>query len=276
LLNYPYDYDNVIHPDDDWMTYVYRKWADDVHDIDPTMMTDQSNGIVRGYVWYEVEGSRMDYVTYHKNMREVTFEATSTKLVAGSYYPELWDVYHTALLNYIEQVTFGINGTVVSSVGATPIIATIIVLDHDNDQSFIYSKETWGDFYRPIAGGTYDLEFSADGYITHVEEGVVVQNDAATVLNIVLTPEGSGLKPYQMLSRDGIRIMNSGRNVIINIDGGAKSYQAYIHDVAGKKIVEFSGKNVSESPSIIWNGIDNTGASGSFPVSPVNVTPEIG
>jgi hypothetical protein len=261
LLNYPYDYANVIHPDENWMLRVYRQWADTVHKIAPNILTDQNNGVVRGFVWYQILGSRMDYLVYHKGFREVTFEGSRTKLVPGAQLPQFWNYYYRPLLNYLEQNLYGINGTVASATTAAPLKAKVNILNQNSAQSVMYSKLPHGDFWRPIAAGTYDVEFSATGYQTHVERNVAVQWDRATVLNIRLTPIGTGLQAYQNLGDGDIRVLSRGEHSLEFIyRAGSGSAGATILDASGRRVKTLSHKQaVPGLTSLVWDGTDASG-----------------
>ncbi len=260
LLNYPYDYGNVRHADDDWMVYVYKKFAKTVHDADPNHLTGGNDGIIRGWTWYEIQGSRMDYVTYYGRAREVTFESSGDKLVSASRLPEYWDCYYEASLDYIEQNLFGINGTVTCGVGDTGLRAKVYIEDHDNEQSYVYSKFPHGDFWRPIIAGTYDVEFSLDGYLTHVEENVQVRNDEATVLNIVMWAEGTGTINNEGIQKDALTVTPcNGRYVNINLTNQSGLNGLGIFDISGRLIKQISLKSGSVNSTVVWDGADARG-----------------
>ena len=260
LLNYPYDYRSPKHEDDEWMKYVYRKFADTVHSYDPNHLTGMNDGITNGYEWYMITGSRMDYFTYFKHMREVTFEASSQKLLSASSLPVYWDFYYKACLQYIEQNLFGINGTVTCAVSDTGLKADVYIDGHDEDNSYMISKLPHGDFWRPIYSGTYDVEFSCDGYQSHTEENVQVQNDEATVLNIKLWPIGTGINNSQGIHKVTIMITPyNTRFVKISFNGYIGNITAAIFDISGRLIKLLPSKKSFGKSNVIWNGADETG-----------------
>ena len=38
VVNYPWDYDSLLHPDDDWYRFISREYADGVHAVEPNYM----------------------------------------------------------------------------------------------------------------------------------------------------------------------------------------------------------------------------------------------
>ena len=260
LLNYPYDFRSAKHEDDLWMRHVYRKFADTVHSYDPNHLTGMNDGITNGYEWYMITGSRMDYFTYFKHMREVTYEASTEKLLTASRLPEYWDAYYVACLQYIEQNLFGINGTVKCGVSDTGLAAKVFISGHDKDNSFMNAKLPHGDFWRPIYSGTYDVEFSYTGYQSHTEENVSVQNNKATVLNIKLWPDGTGINNDQEIHKADIMITPYNHKFVkITFNNYPGTIKAAIFDISGKLVKLLHQKSSSGKNNIIWNGQDETG-----------------
>ncbi len=186
VLNYPWDTWSRLHPDDIWWQLVSRAYADTVHKYSPaTYLNDFNNGITNGYAWYTITGGRQDYMTYFMHGREITFEISATKLPAATEMPTFWGYNRKSLLNYIENVLYGIRGTVTNTNGA-PLKAKITVQSHDADSSEVYSDSLSGFYVRMIAAGTYTLVVSSPGYPTKTITGVTVANRTETLLNIAL------------------------------------------------------------------------------------------
>ncbi len=190
VVNYPWDIWTTAenaHADDNWWRYVSLEYAQLAQSLGSSInyMTDvTSNGITEGKDWYEAQGSRQDYMNYYQNCREVTLELSSTKLLNAAVLPNYWNYNRQAMLNYINQVLYGVRGIVTSSCDGTPIEAKVEIVSHDHDNSFVYSSLPIGNYHRPIYAGTYDLIFSAPNYNDVVVSGVVVTNDDITVVNI--------------------------------------------------------------------------------------------
>ena len=190
VCNYPWDTWSKLSADDDWWQYVCHEYADTVHANCPWgYMTDFDNGITNGYAWYTIAGGRQDYMNYFHQCREFTLEISSTKILQPDSLPEYWDYNYRSFLNYLEQSTFGVRGTVKDSITGWPIIAEVYAVLHEMDSSWVYSSFPNGNYHRLLHAGTYSLRYSAPGYITKFISGVNVINRQATLLNVQLVPE---------------------------------------------------------------------------------------
>ena len=78
----------------------------------------------------------------------------------ASTLPDYWEYNYQALLNYIDQVRYGVRGTVTDSALGWPLEVKVFVEYHDTDSSHVYSHLPHGDFYRPIYEGTYNVTVS--------------------------------------------------------------------------------------------------------------------
>jgi len=164
VMNYPWDTYQPLHADDAWWQLVCHEYADLTHEVSSNYMTDYNNGIINGYSWYTITGSRQDYMNYYAQCREVTIECSNNKTPSASQLPNFWNINHNSMLTYIEQVLNGVQGTVTDSITGEPINgATVTVVGHDHHGSEV-STHTAGDFHRPIKGGSYTFMISKDGY----------------------------------------------------------------------------------------------------------------
>ncbi len=165
VMNYPWDTYQPVHPDDAWWRYVCREYAQLAQSVSSSYMTGtSSNGIINGYAWYTITGSRQDYMNYYGQCREVTIECSTAKTPSASQLPNFWNYNHNSMLTFMEQSLNGVHGYVYDAETGEPIEGvTVTVLDHDDFGSEV-STHTVGDFHRPIKGGTYTFEFSKEGY----------------------------------------------------------------------------------------------------------------
>jgi hypothetical protein len=165
IVNYPWDKWNVLHADDHWFYEISRDYADTVHVYsDPNYMSGYDNGVVRGYVWYKVNGSRQDFVTYELQGREVTIELDNTYVTPVTRLDLLWQYNYHSFIGYLENALYGIHGKVVDEQNSAPLAAKVFIPGHDKDNSFVYSDTIYGSFTRLISPGNWDLTFSAEGY----------------------------------------------------------------------------------------------------------------
>ena len=167
LVNYPWDTWTTIQratADQAWWDYVSRVYADTCHNVSSNYMTDMNNGVTEGGDWYVITGSRQDYYNYYLGCREATIEVSSDKVPNSNNLPSFWNRNRRSLLNHIGQSLNGFRGIVTDSLTTQPLEACVFVENHDVDNSHTYSRLPYGDYHRPIKGGTYQVTFSADGY----------------------------------------------------------------------------------------------------------------
>ncbi|UCC78688.1 MAG: IPTL-CTERM sorting domain-containing protein [Candidatus Zixiibacteriota bacterium] len=189
VVNYPWDTWPRRHADDSWFIEISREYADSAQANSPSgYMDDLNNGITNGWDWYEVNGGRQDYLTYWKGCRETTIEISQTKLLPPSLLPDHWDYNKAALITYLEQAYYGIRGLVTDAISGYPVSAIISVMNHDIDSSEVYTDPDVGDYHRMIDNGTYDLIFSAPGYISQVVNDIVVIDRQVNIINVQLNP----------------------------------------------------------------------------------------
>ena len=186
VVNYPWDTWPRLHADDQWYQYLSHTYADLAHANSPAgYMAGFNNGITNGFQWYTTSGCRQDWMNYFGHAREVTIELSATKLLPPSQLPTYWDYNKDALLAYLQQGLYGVNGIVTSTDG-TPLPATVTVIDHDIDNAEIWCDPDLGDYHRMLTPGTYTLAYSCYGYGT-VEHQVTVTQDAVVTRDAVLT-----------------------------------------------------------------------------------------
>lgn len=181
VVNYPWDNSKKRHVDDKWWQMISRQYADLVHAENPDYMTDRNNGVTNGADWYVINGSRQDYMNYYEQCREVTIECSSSKCPPASDLPLYWKYNRNSIYALLNQVLYGIHGTVRDAETQQPLNASVKVLSHDEVYSMVESQLPYGDFYRPIKAGTYTIEFEAEGYIPKRETIVVYDNDKVTL-----------------------------------------------------------------------------------------------
>ena len=205
VANYPWDTWSRSHVDDGWFVYASHVYADSAMDNSPAgyFTSVSSNGVTNGYDWYTVSGSRQDYMNFFHQCREITMEISNQKLLNSEELPDHWIYNKAALLAYMELASYGIQGLVKNEAG-DPVQAKIIVEGHDADidSSMVFSDSNTGHFTRLIDPGTYTLQVSAFGYKTKTIEGVNVEREKLTKLDVTLetiyklAPSVKGISAY--------------------------------------------------------------------------------
>jgi len=189
VINYPWDTWPRLHADDNWWVLVSREYADTAQYFSPAgYLTDLNNGITNGYAWYTISGGRQDYMNYFHQCREVTTELSTVKKLPASQLPAYWEYNYRSLLNYMEQVLFGIRGMITDSVTGLPIQAKVNVLNHDLDLSHTYSYLPAGNYNRPIKAGVYNLFVTAEGYKPKTIQAVQTFDRQTVVVDIQMVP----------------------------------------------------------------------------------------
>ncbi len=186
VVNYPWDTWPRLHADDDWYQVISHEYADTVHDNAPSSYMDGfNNGITNGYAWYTIAGGRQDYMNYFQGCREVTIELSNVKMLDADQLPAHWNYNKQSFLNYIDNVFYGIRGIVTDTTGA-PIEAMITVVDHDFDNSEVFTDPDVGDYYRMLLPGVYDITVSAYGFIPQTISNITVVDTGATRVDVEL------------------------------------------------------------------------------------------
>lgn len=189
VMNYPWDswYSSQnLHADDNWFEKVATDYVTEARLVNSSFMTDVvSSGVTEGADWYLVDGSRQDNMMYFHNCREITIEISSVKTLSSDQLPYYWDINKNSLLNYIEEVLYGINGTV-KNINGEPLNAKIEIESHDKDNSWVVTDPEHGDYYRLIAPGTYSVTYSSEGYISQTHSITVNDWQTTTIKDVVL------------------------------------------------------------------------------------------
>jgi hypothetical protein len=236
VVNYPWDRWERRHPDEDWLYYVSRKYADTVHAHSVSgYMTFMENGVTNGWDWYYVYGGRQDYVTWELQGRELTIELDDTKQTPAANLNLLWEYNRRSLLEYLGNALSGIHGTVTSADNNEPVPARIFIEGHDSDNSHVYSDTLTGSFTRLIAEGSWTLKFTAEGYIPKIIN-VTVGQDQMAWLDVKMTPL---LNPIDTVSTDGLFIYPNPANEYIKVvlpDRQIGTVEIDIFNSLGKRI----------------------------------------
>ncbi|HOZ30377.1 MAG TPA: M14 family zinc carboxypeptidase [Bacteroidales bacterium] len=186
LINYPYDTDPTLPADNDWWFFVCWEYTDTVHEYSASgYLTDQDGGVTNGYAWYQAIGTRQDYMNYYEHCREVTLELSTEKLLDAEVLPAHWEYNRRSLLNYLQQVTYGLRGIVTDSITGDPLEAMIYIDDYDFFNSHVYSFPLFGDYYRLLNEGDYTVTFSCEGYKSKSFD-VSINNYEQTILDVQL------------------------------------------------------------------------------------------
>ncbi|XP_052393456.1 carboxypeptidase D isoform X2 [Carassius gibelio] len=127
-------------------------------------------------------GGMQNYNYFKGNCFEVTFGLNCCKYPPASQLSIEWTKNKEALLAYIHQAHIGVRGFVMTSSGFGLPNATISVSGTDHNIT------TWifGDYYRLLLPGRYEITASSPGYFSSTVKNVPVIEGKATLLNFTL------------------------------------------------------------------------------------------
>jgi hypothetical protein len=151
-------------------------------------MTYLGDGITNGYDWYKINGGRQDFITYELQGREVTIELDYSYVTPTAELNLLWQGNWRSLVGYLENATFGIHGEVNDALTGVAVPARIFITGHDKDSSHVYSDTLTGSFVRLLTPGSWDLVFSANGYVEKTIEDVLVTEGQKTEILVEMNP----------------------------------------------------------------------------------------
>ncbi len=189
VMNYPWDCWSTSQnapADANWWEHIATNYVTSARTTNSNYMTSPiSDGVTEGYDWYEATGTRQDYMNYFHHCKEITVELSSTKTLSSDELTTYWTYNAQSLLDYIEEAIYGFNGTVKNTSGA-PLNAKIEISGYDKDNSWVTTDPAIGDYYRPIEPGTYNVTYSAEGYLSQTISVTVSNWKTTTVQNVVL------------------------------------------------------------------------------------------
>ncbi|XP_053505301.1 carboxypeptidase D, b isoform X2 [Ictalurus furcatus] len=132
--------------------------------------------------WSGVQGSMQDFSYFRGNCFEVTFQLSCCKYpLAADLYTE-WSNNREALLAYMEKVHIGVRGYVMTTSGMGIPDSNISV----SGTGHIITTWIFGDYYRLLLPGTYNITASSLGYLPSTVNNVKVIEGKATLLNFTL------------------------------------------------------------------------------------------
>jgi hypothetical protein len=261
VCNYPWDTWPVLHADDAWWQYVCRQYADTAQYNSPAGYMTYLSGVTNGYAWYTTNGNRQDHMNYFHHCREFTLEISNTKLPSASTLPAFWNYNYRSLLNYLEQSLNGLHGIVSDSLSGQGINAKVSIQGHDRDSSHVYAAMPHGDYYRYLPSGSYDLTFSAPGYVSKTIPSVSVTMGQAKSLDVQLRPERlrlSGVLQYENVSNTPmagvwLKAVNAfGETVDSTQTDSSAQFTLWLPDTGTYDLQLF--------PAVSWGGVNSADA----------------
>ena len=141
----------------------------------------------------------------------------------------------------------------------SPLEAKAFIENHDTVYSYVYSHLPHGDFYRPIYEGTYDVTFSADGYIPKTIKDVKVKNKAVMVLDVKLIKELTGIIIEKNPVPEFKISVNRGSVTCVFTSGITGNARISLFDMSGRLIKYLNPEAGIGKQVIVWDWFDNNG-----------------
>ena len=189
VVNYPFDGPNSgsysACPDDDIFVDLALTYSENHQD----MYTESpfSQGITNGAQWYALFGGLQDWSYVWTKAFDVTLEQNEVKWPNQNLLPELWDENREAMISYIERVHGpSVKGVVIDADSGLPVPCSITV---EGNENVISNDIEYGDYYRLLTPGTYQITFNSIGY--EPQSQTINVNDSAVTLNIELAVDES-------------------------------------------------------------------------------------
>lgn len=134
----------------------------------------KQNGITNGADWYSVRGGMQDFNYLASNALELTIELGCRKFPEEKELKRYWDDNKEALLNFIWQAHIGVKGLIYDLITGEPIPNAVIVVRNITDGSdgrlnHNITSTQYGDYFRLLSKGKYEIYVEAPGYISQVE-----------------------------------------------------------------------------------------------------------
>uniref|UniRef100_A0A3P8T6M5 Carboxypeptidase D n=1 Tax=Amphiprion percula TaxID=161767 RepID=A0A3P8T6M5_AMPPE len=187
------------------------------------------DGITNGAQWYDVPGGMQDYNYLYGNCMEITMELSCCKYPPATELHKEWDLNRESLIAYMEKVHIGVRGYVKEAVDGAALsnVSIMVAGIHHN-----LTTGKYGDYYRLLLPGTYNITAVAPGYASMTVNSVQVIGGKATELNFTLAPVVS-----VAASSIPVNIMSvpSTSHPNISTTNSSKSSQTVVVPSSGKK-----------------------------------------
>jgi hypothetical protein len=184
VFNYPWDTYRDRHPDTDWWRRISRDFASRAQTASGRSgyFNDRHNGVTNGHDWYAIAGSRQDYMNYYHRCREATLEVSNRKHFPSEDLPQLWNWVSPGLLGFINEARHGIHGIVIDRETSKPVAAQLTIPGHDRSNSDVFADGSFGNLYRYLAEGDYQVLFSAPGYVPQWRNVAIIDGRRTEIL----------------------------------------------------------------------------------------------
>ena len=187
VVNYPWDYTYDLSDDNDALIKLSLEYS--THNLPMYNSSSFDQGITNGAAWYITTGCLQDWSYDQTGCIDVTTEISNTKWPSASTLPTFWEENRESMMHHMKAARYGVNGIVTGSDTGLPLDALVTVT---GNEMTVRTDPEHGDYYKLLDTGTYELTFSADGYIPQTFSSVSTTWGTPTVLNVQLNPVAHG------------------------------------------------------------------------------------
>lgn len=140
------------------------------------------NGITNGANWYPLYGGMQDWMYEHTNDFEITVEVGCNQYPPANTLGQYWFFNKRSLLNYMKSVHLGIKGTIKDEVTGT-LLSEVNV--HVLKKLHNVTSTQYGDYFRILMPGNYEILFEKEGYKSQ-SMSVFVDSTMASIFHVAL------------------------------------------------------------------------------------------
>lgn len=186
VVNYLWDYTPTLTPDDAALRKLSLEYS--TYNL-PMYNGSFAQGITNGYAWYVALGTLQDWTYDQTGCIGTTIEVSNTKWPAASTLVGFWNDNRESLMHFVKGARYGINGVVTGADTGDPLAAVVTVT---GNAKTVRTDPAHGDYYKLLNTGTYQLTFTAPGYVTQTISNVSTTWGTPTVLNVLMQPTARG------------------------------------------------------------------------------------
>jgi hypothetical protein len=240
--------------DEDWYSWVAKRYVAQAHkDAGNTTYFSSCGGDGIGNIYselYECHGTSVDYAVFNVRGRMIPIETNITKLLPEADLQKYWNNNKEAILQFLELLLTGIQGTVKNSVTKAPIVAAKIQeTAHDFDSAWTYTDSA-GFYLRFIQKGTWNLTFSKSGFTPKTVAVSVTDYAQKYPLDVELDPITS-VSDIAMPLNQSFKVLPSPSGVLLINNDPQRTIKVAIHAMNGSLVDRLSLKPGHKT---IWPG----------------------
>merc|ERR1719427_248867 len=133
----------------------------------------------------------LDYQYKHGHSFHFAIFTGCCKSPAPKELPVLWKDHKNSLLKFITKVHSGVKGYITDSSTKQGIPGVKLQI---NGRDFVSTTASYGDYWRLLQPGHYQLQASAPGYVTKAMQIDIGKDKGAAMYNMYLQKVPNGLK----------------------------------------------------------------------------------